>query len=149
MTAPRARLVRWLTLPGMVIGMAWTIDAWAQTPMVPTVSWEFLIAAVWTLGLALAHGYARGVDRRVVAVETRLTTVEGDVKNVDAALGLHRVLVAQSHYTKSEIEAMKSDSVRQTVEHRERVERALSDITHRLDYLSRPQHRRSDDDPPR
>lgn len=149
MTAPRARLVRWLTLPGMVIGMAWTIDAWAQTPMGPTVSWEFLIAAVWTLGLALAHGYARGVDRRVVAVETRLTTVEGDVRNVDAALGLHRTLVVQNHYSKAEIEGMKAESARHTSEHRERVERALHEINHRLDYLSRPQHRRSDDDPPR
>lgn len=149
MTHRRARALRWLTVPGMVGGLAWTLDAWAQTPMGPTVSWEFLIAAVWTLGLAGAHGYARGVDRRVVAVETRLTTVEGDVRNVDAALGIHRTLVAQNHYTKAEIEAMKADSVRQTAEHRERVERALSEINHRLDYMARPLHRRTDDEPGR
>lgn len=129
----------------MVVGMVWTIDAWAQTAMGPTVSWEFLIAAVWTLGLALAHGYARGIDRRVVGVESRMSAVEADLKQTDAGVSLLRSIIPQTYYSKAEIEIMKAEAARHTAEHRERVERDLHEIKDRLNYLSRPQHRRSDD----
>lgn len=129
----------------MLVGILWTFDAWAQSNNGMSLSLEFIVSAFLTIGLALAHGYARGVDRRVASVETKLGNLELDIRQVDAAVGIHRTLVAQNHYTKAEIEAMKADSQRHTAEHRERVERALHEINHRLDYMSRPQHRRSDD----
>jgi len=133
---------KWLTLGGLVLCSLWATNAWAQSGG-SGLSMEFFASAALTVLLALAHGYSRGVDRRVGVVEGRATVIEQDHRQVWSAIALIREGIPMNYHNKAEVTRIRDDVARETAEHRERVEGALRAINNRLDAITRPAHIRT------
>ncbi len=137
------RASKWLSLIALIVSSVWSTNAWAQAGGGgPSI--EFLVSATITILLALAHGYSRGVDRRVGVVESRVTLVEHEQRQQQQQMSMIREGMPMNYHTKADIERVRVETMHSTNEHRERVEAALQHINTRLDAMSRqPNPRRT------
>ncbi len=127
--------LKWLTLAGLVLSAVWATEAWAQSGGVG-LSVEFFATAALTILLALAHGYTRGVDRRVGVVEGRVSLVEHEQKQQQQQLSLIREGIPMNYHNKAEVTRIRDEVARETADHRERVETALRDMADSMRHLN-------------
>lgn len=88
---------------------------------------NFWVRTLLGILLAFIAYWTRGLEKRV-------ELLEHENKNINSAIGMMRENMLREYHTKRDIE-----------KHWESVDAKLEHIQTRLDYMSRPQHRRSDD----
>lgn len=100
----------------------------AQAPAEP-FDINFWVRTLLGILLAFIAYWTRGLEKRV-------ELLEHENKNVNSQIGMIREGMLRDYHTK-----------RDTEKHWESVDTRLQHISDRLDFISRPQHRRSDDPP--
>lgn len=122
------RFVCLYTICVAAAGMLFADVALAQTGPAPQqLDLGFLLRTLLGILIAIIAYYTRGVEKRV-----ELT--EHEIKQLNSQIGLLREQIYRDYESKSEMNRRW-----------DHIEESLQGIRSRLDYMSRPQHRRSDD----